>query len=47
MDDFDLTKVQAQAILDMRLHQLTGLERKKLDEEYLELIKTIEKLINQ
>jgi len=44
MEEFGLTKIQAQAILDMRLHQLTGLERKKLEEEYLELIKTIEKL---
>jgi len=44
MDNFGLTKVQAQAILDMRLQQLTGLERKKIEEEYLELIKTIEKL---
>ncbi len=44
MDNFGLTKVQAQAILDMKLQQLTGLERKKIEEEYLELIKTIEKL---
>ncbi|OGS28271.1 MAG: DNA gyrase subunit A [Elusimicrobia bacterium RIFOXYB2_FULL_48_7] len=44
MEKFKLSKVQAQAILDMRLHQLTGLERKKLEEEYLELIKTIERL---
>jgi len=44
MDEFKFTKIQAQAILDMKLHQLTGLERKKLEEEYLELIKTIEKL---
>ncbi|MBU0951346.1 MAG: DNA gyrase subunit A [Elusimicrobia bacterium] len=44
MEKFKLSKVQAQAILDMRLHQLTGLERKKLEDEYLELIKTIEKL---
>ena len=43
MERFKLSKIQAQAILDMRLHQLTGLERKKLEEEYLELIKTIEK----
>jgi len=35
---------QAQAILDMRLHQLTGLERTKLNDEYLALIKTIETL---
>ncbi|MEW6040137.1 MAG: DNA gyrase subunit A, partial [Elusimicrobiota bacterium] len=44
MEEFKLSKIQAQAILDMKLHQLTGLERKKLEEEYLELIKTIEKL---
>ncbi|HCJ65907.1 MAG TPA: DNA gyrase subunit A, partial [Elusimicrobia bacterium] len=44
MDNFNLTKIQAQAILDMKLQQLTGLERKKIEEEYLELIKTIEKL---
>ncbi|OGS20975.1 MAG: DNA gyrase subunit A [Elusimicrobia bacterium RIFOXYA2_FULL_39_19] len=43
MDEFKLSKIQAQAILDMRLHQLTGLERKKLEDEYLELIKMIEK----
>ncbi len=42
MDNFSLTKIQAQAILDMKLQQLTGLERKKIEEEYLELIKTIE-----
>lgn len=41
MNEFGLSQVQAQAILDMRLHQLTGLERQKLDEEYLELIKKI------
>lgn len=44
MEQFSLSKAQAQAILDMRLHQLTGLERKQLEDEYLELIKTIEKL---
>jgi len=38
---FGLSEVQADAILDMRLYQLTGLEREKLDEEYLQLIKTI------
>ncbi len=41
---FKLTERQAQAILDMRLQRLTGLERKKLQSEYLELIKRIEKL---
>ncbi|MFH2069744.1 MAG: DNA gyrase subunit A [Elusimicrobiota bacterium] len=44
MDEFGFTKIQAQSILDMRLHQLTGLERKKIEDEYLELIKTIERL---
>ncbi|MGI6552408.1 MAG: DNA gyrase subunit A [Bacillota bacterium] len=41
---FSLTEEQANAILDMRLHQLTGLEREKLEEEYRELIKTIARL---
>lgn len=44
MAKFDFTQIQADAILDMRLHQLTGLERAKLEEEYKELIKTIERL---
>ena len=44
MNKFKLSKLQAQAILDMKLQQLTNLERKKIDEEYLELIKLIEKL---
>ncbi len=44
MEKFKLTKIQAQAILDMKLQQLTNLERKKIDDEYLELIKLIEKL---
>ncbi|MCR5108899.1 MAG: DNA gyrase subunit A [Lachnospiraceae bacterium] len=39
---FDLTDVQAQAIVDMRLRALTGLERSKLEEEYAELQKKIE-----
>lgn len=41
MKGFTLSEVQANAILDMRLYQLTGLERKKIEDEYLELIKTI------
>jgi DNA gyrase subunit A len=41
---FGLTEIQAEAILDMRLVQLTGLEREKLEEEYAELRKTIEYL---
>ncbi|OGS33447.1 MAG: hypothetical protein A2474_03155 [Elusimicrobia bacterium RIFOXYC2_FULL_34_12] len=44
MDEFKLSKIQAQAILDMKLVQLTGLERQKIEDEYLELIKTIERL---
>ena len=44
MKKFKLSDVQAQAILDMRLQRLTGLERKKIEEEYKELLKTIEKL---
>jgi len=42
--EFKLSELQAQAILDMRLARLTGLERKKVDEEYLEIIKLIAKL---
>jgi DNA gyrase subunit A len=41
---FGLSILQAQAILDMRLQQLTNLESKKIEDEYLELIKTIERL---
>ncbi|MFC1461309.1 DNA gyrase C-terminal beta-propeller domain-containing protein, partial [Verrucomicrobiota bacterium] len=41
MKRFGLTEIQANAILDMRLYQLTGLERDKLEAEYLELIKLI------
>ena len=44
MNNFKLSSLQAQAILDMRLHQLTNLETKKIEEEYLEIIKTIERL---
>ncbi len=38
---FGLSEIQANAILEMRLYQLTGLERDKLEAEYLELIKLI------
>ena len=38
---FELTQIQAKAILDMRLHRLTGLERDKIVEEYEETIKAI------
>ena len=41
MERFGLTDKQAQAILDMRLARLTGLERERLQEEYAELQKTI------
>ena len=41
---FEFSDRQAQAILDMRLARLTGLEREKLQEEYQELQKTIERL---
>ncbi|MFC1624465.1 DNA gyrase subunit A [Candidatus Omnitrophota bacterium] len=42
MKNFDLSDVQAQAILEMQLQRLTALERGKIDKEYLELIKKIE-----
>ncbi|MDD5218572.1 MAG: DNA gyrase subunit A [Candidatus Omnitrophica bacterium] len=42
LEKLNLTPVQAQAILEMQLQRLTALERKKIDEEYLELIKKIE-----
>ncbi len=41
MATFDFTDIQAQAILDMRLQRLTGLEREKIDSEYRDLIKDI------
>ncbi|MBS4030442.1 MAG: DNA gyrase subunit A [Clostridiales bacterium] len=41
MESFGLSEVQSQAILDMRLQRLTGLEQEKLESEYLELIKKI------
>ena len=44
MRNFGLSEIQAQAILDMRLQRLTGLERKKIEQEYKELIKLIAKL---
>jgi DNA gyrase subunit A len=42
--DYQLTERQAQAILDMRLQRLTGLEREKLDDEYRVLCETIARL---
>ena len=44
IERFELTEVQAKAIVEMRLRQLTGLEQDKLRSEYDELIKTIEDL---
>ena len=44
MRRFELDDVQAQAIVDMRLRALTGLERNKIENEYAELMKTIERL---
>jgi len=44
MKKFKLSEIQATAILEMRLQRLTGLERKKIEEEYKEVLKTIEKL---
>src|SRR5207249_4898784 len=41
---FGLSQVQAQAILDMQLQRLTGLERQKILDELAELLKTIERL---
>jgi DNA gyrase subunit A len=41
MEDFELTEVQSQAILEMRLQRLTGLEREKINEEYEGLMKNI------
>ena len=42
MERFSLTEPQSQAIVDMRLRALTGLEREKLEAEYAELQKKIE-----
>lgn len=44
MERFDLSEKQSQAILEMRLRRLTGLERDKIEEEYNELMKQIEYL---
>ncbi len=41
---FKLSEIQAKSILEMRLQRLTGLERQKIEDEYRELIKFIEKL---
>jgi len=44
MKKFKLSEIQAKAILDMRLQKLTGLERKKVEDEYKEVIKLIQQL---
>ena len=44
MEKFKLSELQAQAILDMRLARLAALERKKIEDEYLEVIKLIAEL---
>jgi DNA gyrase subunit A len=44
IDKFKLSEIQCNAILEMRLYQLTGLERDKIEEEYLAIIKSIEYL---
>ena len=44
-DGYQLTDTQAQQILEMRLHRLTGLEQEKLTEEYRQLLETIRGLI--
>ncbi|TMQ51459.1 MAG: DNA gyrase subunit A [Candidatus Eisenbacteria bacterium] len=44
ISSFKLTETQANAILEMRLQRLTGLERSKIEQEYLEVIQLIEQL---
>lgn len=44
MQSFNLSEIQAGAILEMRLQRLTGLERDKIEQEYAELVALIEKL---
>lgn len=45
-DGYHLSEVQAQAILDLRLHRLTGLEQEKLHNEYQDVLEKIAELIN-
>ena len=45
MTQFTLSQIQAQAILDMQLQRLTGLERQKILDELAELLKVIERLL--
>ena len=44
MERFGLSEIQAQAILDMQLKRLQGLQREKIEEEYQELMKLIARL---
>ncbi len=44
MRDYPLSEIQAQAILDMKLQRLTGLEREKIIEEFKDILKEIERL---
>lgn len=44
MSQFELSEIQAKAILDMRLQRLTGLEREKIEKEYAEILELIGKL---
>src|SRR5438128_1995639 len=44
IEQFKLSEIQANAILEMRLQRLTGLERSKIEQEYLEVIQLIEQL---
>ena len=46
IDKFGLTEVQSNAILEMKLRRLTGLEREKIENELAELLKEIERLKN-
>jgi DNA gyrase subunit A len=45
-DKFGLSEIQAKAILDMRLARLTGLERDKIEEEYKQILETVQELRN-
>ena len=44
-DGYHLSAEQAQAILDLRLHRLTGLEQEKIHDEYLKLVEALKKLL--
>ncbi|MHB9027409.1 MAG: DNA gyrase subunit A [Candidatus Latescibacterota bacterium] len=46
METFGLSEIQAQAILDMQIKRLTGLERQKIEDEYRELLALMERLRN-